>query len=254
MYPYDLDGIQIYSSGLTDLRRFLLDSLVNNGKSKLIITFNLEFYRNASINKSFYSVCQNADLVIPDGVSIIHLIKLKYNKWIKRITGNDLFEIVLSICEERPLRIAFVGGSDIVIKKLITKVHSNHPGCEIVAAISPSYDFETDEQENEKVLQQLVNSKPDVLFLALGNPRQELWLSKYMSQIGSKLNVGVGAVFDYYTGNKRRSPKFLQQLSLEWAWRILQEPRRLSKRYIIHGFPFFVKKSLQIMFKHDIKA
>jgi N-acetylglucosaminyldiphosphoundecaprenol N-acetyl-beta-D-mannosaminyltransferase len=254
LYSYYLDGIRIFSSGLTDLRCFLLNSLVNPEKSKLIITFNLEFYRNAINNKDFYTVCRQADLVIPDGVSIVHLIKLKYNKWLKRITGNDLFDLILSISDEHPLKIAFVGSSAIVIQRLTKKVHIDHPGCEIVAAISPALNFELNEEENNRVVQQLIGSKPDVLLLALGNPRQELWLHKNMDQIGSKINVGVGAVFDFYTGYKRRSPKLFQRLSLEWFWRVLQEPRRLFKRYIIHGIPFFIKKSFQIMLKKEINA
>ena len=253
MYSYDLDGIQIVSPNLTELRSYLLNSLVNSGKSKLIVPLNLEVYRNALIIKEFYSVCQNADLVIPDGISIIHLLKLKYNKRLTRITGNDLFKLILSIGNEHPLKIAYVGSTSKVIEKLKNKVRIDYPGCKIVAAISPSYNFENNEVENNKVLQQLINSAPDVLFLALGNPRQELWLNKYKEQIGSKLNIGVGAVFDFYTGHKRRSPKLFQKLALEWAWRLLQEPRRLSKRYLIQGIPFYIKKSLQIILKNDNK-
>jgi N-acetylglucosaminyldiphosphoundecaprenol N-acetyl-beta-D-mannosaminyltransferase len=253
LYSYDLDGIQIFSSDLTELRCYLLNSLVNSGKSRLIVTFNLDFYRNALINKEFYSVCQNADLVIPDGISIIHLLKLKYNKRLTRITGNDLFKLILSISNERPLKIAYVGSTSKVIEKLKNKVSIDYPSCKIVAAISPSYHFENNEVENNKVLQQLINSAPDVLFLALGNPRQELWLNKYKEQIGAKLNIGVGAVFDFYTGHKRRSPKLFQKLALEWVWRLLQEPRRLSKRYLIQGIPFYIKKSLQIILKNDNK-
>ena len=251
MYSLDLDGIQIRSTNLTELRSYLLNSIVNLGKSQIIVTFNLEFYRNALINKNFYSVCQNADLVIPDGISIIHLLKLKHKKRVTRITGNEIFDLILSLGNEIPLKIAFVGSTSQVIENLKSKVSINYPGCKIVAAISPSYFFENKEEENNKVLQQLVNSKPDVLFLALGNPRQELWLNKYKEQIGSKLNVGVGAVFDFYTGQKRRSPELLQKLALEWAWRLFQEPRRLFKRYLIEGIPFYIKKSLQIILKND---
>lgn len=251
MYSLDLDGIQIRSTNLTELRSYLLNSIVNLGKSQIIVTFNLEFYRNALINKDFYSVCQNADLVIPDGISIIHLLMLKYKKRVTRITGNEIFDLILSLGNEIPLKIAFVGSTSQVIENLKSKVSINYPGCKIVAAISPSYFFENKEEENNKVLQQLVNSKPDVLFLALGNPRQELWLNKYKEQIGSKLNVGVGAVFDFYTGQKRRSPELLQKLALEWAWRLFQEPRRLFKRYLIEGIPFYIKKSLQIILKND---
>ena len=251
MYSLDLDGIQIRSTNLTELRSYLLNSIVNLGKSQIIVTFNLEFYRNALINKDFYSVCQNADLVIPDGISIIHLLKLKYKKKVTRITGNEIFDLILSLGNEIPLKIAFVGSTSQVIENLKSKVSINYPGCKIVAAISPSYFFENKEEENNKVLQQLVNSKPDVLFLALGNPRQELWLNKYKEQIGSKLNVGVGAVFDFYTGHKKRSPELFQKLALEWAWRLFQEPRRLFKRYLIEGIPFYIKKSLQIILKND---
>ena len=250
MYSYDLDGIQIFSSDLAKLRGYILNSLVNSGKSRIIVTFNLEFYRNAIINSDFYSVCHNADLVIPDGISIIHLLKLKYKIRLTRITGNELFELILSIGNEITLKVAFVGSTGKVIEKLKNKVSIDYPGCKIVAAISPSYNFENNEEENDKVLQQLINSEPDVLFLALGNPRQELWLNKYKEQIGSKLNVGVGAVFDFYTGHKRRSPKLFQKLALEWAWRLFQEPRRLSKRYLIQGIPFYIKKSLQIILKN----
>jgi N-acetylglucosaminyldiphosphoundecaprenol N-acetyl-beta-D-mannosaminyltransferase len=249
LYSYDLDGIQILSSDLTELRHYFIDSLVNSGKSKLIITFNLQFYRNALINKEFYSVCTNADLVFPDGIGITRLLKLKYKKRVLRITGNDLFALILSLSNEFPVKVAFVGSTEKVIEKLKNKISIDYPGCKIVAAISPSYYFENNEDENNKVLKLLINSEPDVIFLALGNPRQELWLNKYKDQIGSKLNVGVGAVFDFYTGHKIRSPELFQKLALEWAWRLFQEPKRLYKRYLVQGIPFYIKKSLQIILK-----
>jgi N-acetylglucosaminyldiphosphoundecaprenol N-acetyl-beta-D-mannosaminyltransferase len=251
LYSLDLDGIQIRSTDLTELRSYLHNSIVNSGKSQIIVTFNLEFYRNALLNKDFYSVCQKADLVIPDGISIIHFLKLKYNKRLIRITGNDLFILILSICNEIPLKIAFVGSSAKVIEKLKNKIHFDYPACKIVSALSPSFHFENNVHENDIVLQKLIDSKPDVLFLALGNPRQELWLDKYKEQIGSKINVGVGATFDFYTGYKRRSPRLFQKLALEWAWRVFQEPGRLSKRYLIQGIPFYIRKTLQIILKND---
>jgi N-acetylglucosaminyldiphosphoundecaprenol N-acetyl-beta-D-mannosaminyltransferase len=248
---YNLDGIQILSTDLTELRSYFLNSLVNSGKPQLIVTFNLEHYRNSAINSDFYSVCRNADMVLPDGVSITSLIKLKYKKSVLRITGNDIFKLILGISNEIPLKIAFVGSIDKVIEQLKNKIRIEYPHCIISAAISPSYYFENKEEENNKVLQQLINSKPDVLFLAFKNPRTEFWIDKYKDQIGSKLNVGVGAAFDFYTGHKKRSPEIFQKLALEWAWRLFQEPKRLYKRYLIEGIPFYIKKSLQIILKND---
>ena len=254
MYSYDLDGIRILSTDLTELRSYFINSLVNPGKPQLIVTFNLEYYRNAIINSHFYSVCRTADMVLPDGVSITSLIKLKHKKKVLRITGNDLFKLILGITNEIPLKIAFVGSTEQVIEQLKNKISIEYPACKIAAAISPSYYFENKEEENNKVLQQLVNSKPDVIFLALRNPRTEFWLDKYKDKIGSKLNIGIGAAFDFYTGRKKRSPEIFQKLALEWAWRLFQEPKRLYKRYLVEGIPFYIKKAFQIILKNDSRT
>jgi N-acetylglucosaminyldiphosphoundecaprenol N-acetyl-beta-D-mannosaminyltransferase len=250
----DLDGIKIYSTDFKELRNYFYNSLVSPAKPKLIITFNLDFYRNAMVNNDFSSICRKADLILPDGIGIIHLLKIKYNKKLNRITGNDLFEMILKISSDIPLKIAFVGSTSKVLETLVKKVNENYPNCIIAAAISPVLFFENIEEENNSVLQQITEAKPDVLFLALGNPRQELWLHKYKDLIGAKINIGVGAVFDFYSGNKKRSPSFFQKISLEWAWRLVHEPKRLSKRYLVNGIPFFLLKALQIILKKNART
>lgn len=252
MDTLDLDKISIVSTNLAEIRDYFIKMLAAHDKPALVITFNLEIYRNALINNDAYLVCRNAELVIPDGISIAHLLKLKYKKKINRITGTDLFEMILNISSDMHLSVAFVGSSEKVIRDLSVKVKSLYPNCRIVAAISPAIYFEKNTAENNFVLEELKMASPDILFLALNNSRGELWLSKYKDQIGAKINIGVGAVFDFYTGNKKRSPVFFQRLSLEWAWRLSQEPKRLYKRYLIHGVPFFLKKAVQILNKNDI--
>jgi N-acetylglucosaminyldiphosphoundecaprenol N-acetyl-beta-D-mannosaminyltransferase len=247
-----LDKISIVSTNLTEIRDYFSKILADKGEPALIITFNLEIYRKALLNKDCNRVCRNAELVLPDGISITHLLELKYKKKINRITGTDLFELILSISSDMSIRVAFVGSSEKVIQDLFAKVSECYPGCKITAALSPILYFENNEAKNNLVLETLKKAKPDVLFLALNNSRGELWLDKYKDQIGAKINIGVGAVFDFYTGNKKRSPVFFQRLSLEWAWRLFQEPKRLYKRYLIHGIPFFIKKTVQIIFKNDI--
>ena len=248
MDTLELDKISIVSTNLMELREYFLKILANHGKSALIITLNLELYRNALSNIEFNTVCHNADLVIPDGIGVTHLIKLKYKKKINRITGNDVLEMILDISTHIPLRVAFVGSSEKVINDLSAKVTAFYPGCTIAAAISPALYFENNEKENNAVLEELEKGKPDVLFLALNYARGEIWLNKYRNQIGAKLNIGVGAAFDFFTGSKKRSPLFIQKLSLEWAWRLIQEPKRLYRRYLIQGLPLFIKKTLQIFF------
>ena len=252
MDTLDLDKISVVSTNLAEIRDYFLKILADRGDPALIITFNLEIYRNALINNDCNIICRKAELILPDGIGIIHLLELKYKKKINRITGTDLFELLLNISSDMSLRVAFVGSSEKVIHDLYAKVTSHFPYCKIAAAISPPLYFENNEAENSLVLEVLKKAKPDVLFLALNNSRGEIWLDKYRDQIGAKINIGVGAVFDFYTGNKKRSPVFFQRLSLEWAWRLFQEPKRLYKRYLIQGIPFFFKKAVQIIIKNDI--
>lgn len=252
MDTLELDKISIVSTNLAEIRDYFLKILADNRKPELVITINLEIYRNALFNNESNIACRNAELVIPDGIGVTHLLQLKYKKKINRITGTDIFESILNISCDRPLRVAFVGSSKKVIHDLSAKVTSQYPNCTIAAAISPPLYFENNERENNLLLEQLIQAKPDVLFLALNNSRGELWLYKYKDPIGAKINIGVGAVFDFYTGNKKRSPMFIQRLSLEWAWRLSREPKRLYKRYIVQGIPFFLKKAMRIVLKNDI--
>ncbi len=145
-----LDRISIVSTNLAELRDYFINILVNPGTPILIITFNLEIYRNALINFESNLVCQKAELVLPDGIGITHLLKLKYKKKINRITGSDLFELILNIASEKSLSVAFVGSSEKVIRDLSAKVTRLSPMCRIVAAISPSSFSKTIIEENNQ--------------------------------------------------------------------------------------------------------
>jgi len=156
--------------------------------------------------------------------------------------------MILSNANSLGLNVAFVGSTINVLNKIRIKISKEFPALKICCTISPDYIFESDPEKNIKLVNEVQNAKPDILFLALGSPRQEIWLSKYKDQIGAKINIGVGAVFDFYSGTKTRSPAFLQKFGLEWLWRLFYEPGRLFKRYIISDIPFFIKQSFRIKF------
>jgi len=190
-------------------------------------------------------------LVLPDGMGFILLIKLKYGTKLERITGNDLLKILLEICNVNSFSVAFVGSTPNILTKLKNKIQLNYPNLKVSNILSPSFNFEYNYKENDKVLSELKESKPDVLFLALGCPRQELWIAKYKDIIGAKINIGVGSAFDFYTREKLRAPIIVQKIYLEWFWRLMTEPRRLFKRYIIQDVPFFFKEATNILFKNE---
>ncbi len=214
----------------------------------MIITFNLDFYLNASINPEFKNICQSSGFVFPDGFGITKLLKLKYGITVNRITGNDLFILLLELANKNRLKAAFAGSTNKTLAKLRNKIQINYPDLIICETESPPLNFEKDPIVNNSVIEKLKDSKPDILFLALGSPRQEIWLAENKERIGAKINIGVGAAFDYYSGTKKRSPEFLQKTGLEWTWRLFNEPGRLFRRYIIRDLPFFIKEYFKIKF------
>ncbi len=242
---YQLDNINIYSKSIKELEKDLLNILSSN-KSKQIITLNLDFFRNSKFNDEFRFLCENTELVLPDGSGITSLIKIKYGKRIKRITGHDLFTLILKISDNKNLRIALLGSTENVLRNVKNKIKKGFPKIVISKMLSPENNFEKDKFKNDLIIKSLMNSKPEILIVALGSPRQDLWLKNYKDEIGAKINVGLGSVFDYYSGIKKRCPLFLQKLKLEWFWRLLSEPARLFRRYIINDLPFYIKEVLKL--------
>ena len=249
MEEFNLNTIRINSFTKNELEKALLVVLKGVNNPQIIITLNLDFLRIAESNTDFLHVCNNSLWNLPDGKGITLLLRTKYSKKVRRITGNDLFPMLLEIADEQQYRVALIGSSEKVltkIKDLILKKHQRIT--DKLLCISPSIYFEKDPELNSKIINDVIDFKPDIVFAALGCPRQELWLWENMVKFNSKINVGVGATFDYYSGKKKRSPEIFQKLGLEWTWRLFNEPGRLFRRYIINDIPFFIKKLVEIKF------
>jgi len=235
-----INNLKIAAINLPDIENTLKAKLKYSQTCMHIITLNTSFLRMASTDSVFNSICQKSDLLVPDGVGVILLLLIKYGCLVKKITGNDILEICLIIADSYSSKIAFVGSSENTLSLLRKKIHKRFPNVKL-KTISPPMFFENDNRENQKVLDELKYFSPDFLFVSLGCPRQEKWLHKYKNEIGAKINVGIGAAVDFYAGTKKRAPKIFIQLWLEWLWRLLHEPVRLGKRYILEDLPYLIK-------------
>lgn len=239
-----LDDIEI--SNISDEQLVVnLQEYLDSEKNVQIITFNTDHYRIYKNNTSYRKCCQEADLILPDGIGIILLIKKKYKVVFNRLTGNKILLHLLKLADENEFKITFVGSSKQTQTELKSKLYNKFKNIK-AQFLSPSQYFEEKNELNKLILDEIIDFKPDILVVALGCPRQELWINEHKEKIGASISIGIGAALDFYSGTKKRAPKIVQKIGFEWIWRLFQEPRRLWRRYLIFDFPFFVKSYLSI--------
>lgn len=177
-----------------------------------------------------YRAVQNGGVMaIPDGGPLSAVGRRRGCAQMERITGPDYMARILEISAEKGYRHYFYGSTQKTLDKLRQRLVKDYPGIQIVGMFSPPFRPMT-EEEDLAFVEKVNEGKPDFLWVALGAPKQEIWMAAHQGQIDA-LMVGVGAGFDYLAGNIRRAPKWMQRFNLEWLYRLMQEPGRLFKRY-----------------------
>ncbi len=212
--------------------------------SSYVCFANVHMVIEAYQDKSFNEIINKADLVTPDGRPISLAIKLfdKINQ--ERVAGMDLMPALLAEAEKRNKSVYFYGSTEDVLAKIRAKIHQDFPKLRIAGTYSPPF-RPLSEEEDQAVTQQINEVAPDLLFVSLGCPKQEKWMAAHIGNINACM-LGVGQAFLTYTGLEKRLPKWARDWSLEWAYRLYLEPKRLWKRYLVGNslFLFFVFKRL----------
>lgn len=197
--------------------------------SSYVCFANVHMIVEAYNDPKFNSVVKNADIVTPDGQPVaMFLQKLKKIDQV-RVAGLDIFPDLLREAEVRNKSVYFYGATDSILQMIVDKANGQFPALRISGFHSPPFRKLTPE-ENVNVTTQINESKPDLVFVALGCPKQEQWMANHTPAVKGCM-LGVGHAFKVYAGISKRSPLWMQRLSLEWAYRMFQEPSRLWKRY-----------------------
>lgn len=216
---------------------FSLDDLDLIKRGDFIVTLNMDHLKNSQKSVDFANDLKKADWIIADGISIVLLGKSLYKgtdfvSKIHKIPGIDLATELIS----RSNRVAFLGSTQKNIQK-IEKIFS-----EKLVFAHHGFFLETQEQ---KIIDEIKKSDADLLLVALGCPKQEIFLAKYQKSLENTTKIGVGGAFDIWSGELQRAPKFMQNLNLEWAFRIIQEPFRVIRIISnVHSFILFFVSSL----------
>jgi len=201
----------------------------------LINTINAHSYNNALKDELFAEALTNGDALIPDGVSIVKAFKWKHwpNGPKERIAGADLFQMEMDRLSARGGRCFFLGSSEKVLSMIKERAAKDYPNIEVLT-YSPPYKPEFSDEENREMINVVNAADPDLLWIGMTAPKQEKWAYAHWKELNIHCHCGtIGAVFDFYAGTVQRAPLFWQRHGLEWLYRLLKEPRRMWRRYII---------------------
>lgn len=227
------------------------DALTRIPDGKVLInTVNAHSFNTAQKDKLFAAALKNGDYLIPDGASILMACK-----WLKtksqpkeRIAGWDLFSFEMDRLERKSeerkvngekLRVMFMGSSEKVLAKIREKAAVDYPNLDVVT-YSPPYKPEFSDEDNKAIIKAINDADPDLLWIGMTAPKQEKWTYSHWNELIIHCHVGtIGAVFDFYAGTAKRAPKWWQDHSLEWLYRLCIEPKRMWRRYLL-GNPLFM--------------
>lgn len=204
------------------------DIVVSNANDAVICKKN--FMVQEAINSSSLSV--------PDGISLIILARWHKFPLKKRVYGPDLMDEFLKKAQKTEYTNFFYGATDLVLEKLVSNLKERFPSLKIAGSYAPPF-RELTQAEEESNIEIINKACPDVLWVGLGCPKQQLWMHRNKNKLKVPVMVGVGAAFDFFAKTKPQAPHWVRDNGFEWLFRLITEPRRLWKRYLINGSLFF---------------
>lgn len=209
----------------------IINTKINHDKHTFIVTANPEIIMAANRDAAYMKVLQSADYIVPDGIGVVKAAKWKGKPVAERIAGFDLMHDLFVVANEQGARCYFLGASEEVNKLAVENVQVQYPNL-IVAGRHHGY-FSI---KDEEVVADVVKSKPDFVFVALGFPKQEKWIAMHRKRFEKGLFMGVGGSFDVLSGKVQRAPKTWINLHLEWLYRIIKQPFRWKRMLPIFKF------------------
>lgn len=214
-------------------------------EGRYICVANVHMTMEAFDSPAYQQIINQADLVTPDGMPLVWMLhRLGYPNQ-ERVYGPTLTEKLLDMAHRQAVPIGFYGSSSVVLELLIAKVKQKYPEIKIVYSYSPPF-RELSDGEDRQIAEEMISSRVRILFVGLGCPKQEKWMSEHRGKIPAVM-IGVGAAFDFIAGVKLQAPVWIQKIGLEWLFRLVSEPKRLWKRYFHHNPRFLYLATQQLI-------
>lgn len=211
----------------------VLEEKLQKKEQAFVVTANAEIIMMCQQDKEYNNiVSEQADLVLPDGAGAVWAGRYLGNEVPERIAGFDLYNQLLKLSADKGYKAYFFGGAPGVAEAAKNKAEELYPGVQIVGCRNGYFT----EAEEENIIKEINDAAPDMLFVALGAPKQEKWLVKYRNQLKPRVLMGIGGSFDVLAGKMERAPKWMQEASLEWAFRLYKQPSRFMRMLALPKF------------------
>jgi len=215
----------------------VLEERVKKNKKTYVVTANAEIAMYAKKNISYFNIITKADYIVPDGIGIVKGAKILKKEIKERVPGIELMVNLLEIANKFNQKVYFYGAKEEILEKMIEKIKVEYSNINIVG-----YSNGYINDDNNEITNDIINLKPDYIFVAKGAPLQDKWIDKVIQKVDSGLFMGVGGSFDVLSGNVKRAPKIWQKLNLEWLYRIAGDPKRWKRSMELPKFVIEVLK------------
>jgi N-acetylglucosaminyldiphosphoundecaprenol N-acetyl-beta-D-mannosaminyltransferase len=229
-------GMRLDATSYEDAARHVV-RWAREGRSAYVCVASVHMVMEAFDSEAFRKVVNGANLVTPDGRPLVWVLKSLGVKGASQVRGTDLTTRVVERAAREGVPLGLYGGTPESLEAFVRVLEARYPNVQVACQVAPPFRALSPE-EDETITQQIVASGARILFVGIGCPKQEKWMAAHKGRIPAVM-LGVGAAFDFHTGQVRQAPQWLQIAGLEWMFRLLMEPRRLWKRYAKHN-PRFV--------------
>ena len=236
----NLLGIKFQNMTMADAVERIAEH-ISRKERKRIFFVNPDCFNKTFSDKGYFELLHKADYIFPDGIGVHLACKMINNPLKENINGTDMLPFLCRMALQKGFSFYLVGGKPGIAARMKAKLENDYPGIRIAGEQHGYFDREKD---GAAVLTKINERKPDILLVAFGVPVQEQWIEDNFDKLDCRIVMGVGGLFDFYSGNIKRAPTWMREIGIEWFFRFLMEPKRMFKRYFI-GNPVFIFRVLR---------